>query len=86
MKPQIVKINGKEYKIKCISSISEKVRNEENVLGLKLTICVYDIQENRYLKWEQLRNSYIAEKISDFARNSFNGQNTFYYKESEDND
>ena len=84
MKPQIVKINGKEYKIKCISSISEKVRNEENVLGLKLTICVYDIQENRYLKWEQLRNSYIAEKISDFARNSFNGQNTFYYKGSEE--
>ncbi|WP_099327885.1 hypothetical protein [Clostridium paraputrificum] len=72
-------INDKEYRVVCQYGITEKVAKEDGYMGVKLAITVFDVSKNRYIPWQEIRGSYLAEKISDYAENSFNGQNAIYW-------
>lgn len=78
MRGSQVSVNGKKYNIACTFNMPRKISNIDN-FGVQLEITVYSIDEDKYIKWDEIRGSYLAEKISDFAENSFNGQNSFYW-------
>ena len=78
MRGHQVTINDKKYNIACIFNMPRKLSNIDD-FGVQLEITVYSLEEKRYMKWDEIRGTYLAEKLSDFAENSFNGQNSFYW-------
>jgi len=80
MKPgEIIKINGVEYKIRVGYSFEEKVSRRNEFLGIKLGITVLDVKQNKVLMWEEIKKTYLSEKICDYVQNTINGQKTFYW-------
>lgn len=76
----IVTINDVEYSIYARYSYPEKAIKTEDVLGIKVQIVVEEVKTGRTLKWEEMKNTYLAEKISDYVENTINGQRTFYWQ------
>jgi hypothetical protein len=79
MKGHVVTISKVKYKIYCDLAYQQKVVNDDEGLGIKLKINVVRLKDGKTLKWEELKNTYIGEKITDFVKNSVNGQATFYW-------
>lgn len=79
---QIVNISNKAYYFRCDFSIASRFFGN-NDYGIKLTVRVYELDENenivRELTHNQLKGTYISEKIEDFIQNAVNGQPTFYW-------
>ena len=78
MRGSWVTINGKNYKIVCIFNEPKKCVNRDS-FGVQLEIRVYSEDISGYITWEDIKGTYLAEKLSDYAENSFNGQNAFYW-------
>jgi hypothetical protein len=78
MRGQWVTVNDKKYKIVCVFNMPRKVPNQDS-FGVQLQIRVYSENTKQYIPWCEIKDTYLAEKISDFAENSFNGQNSFYW-------
>lgn len=74
----ILTIGKEKYHIKAVSCYQEKVPLENNMLGLKVGIEVRKLSTNEVLKWENIRGTYLAEKITDFVYNTINGQRRLY--------
>ena len=75
---QWVTVNDKKYKIVCMFNYPRKFPKNDN-FGVQLQISVYSENEKRYILWDEIKDTYLAEKLADFAENSFNGQNSFYW-------
>lgn len=84
-KGKIIKINDIEYFISCSVSYEEKVKREDRLFGIKLGILVKDLKSDKYINWEDIKGTYLAEKITDYAENSFNGQNSIYWNWDKEN-
>jgi len=67
-----VKINDKEFTFSCISSFDEKVRGGK-LPGIKLELNIIDENGVRLIH-DTFKNSYVAEKICDFIKNTINGR------------
>lgn len=80
MRETILKINEKEYRVCAVFSNCEKAINKDDVLGIKLQIAVTEVATGKTLKWKEMKDTYLAEKISDFAENCFNGQRSIYWR------
>lgn len=65
-------VNGTQYSLSCDLSIPEKVINNNNP-ALKITLIIRNIDTNKELKWDDFKNTYLAEKVSDIIRNRING-------------
>ncbi|MGL4571730.1 MAG: hypothetical protein ACRCVJ_11775 [Clostridium sp.] len=78
-KGRIFIINNKEYKVLAISNCDEKVIRCDDILGVKIGLTVKDIETGTYLDWQELKGSYLAQKIGDYIENCFNGQDSFYW-------
>lgn len=75
-----VNCNGKDYFISCWGSEVHKISNCSVGLGVSLEIQVTDEETGKLLTWNEIKKDiYLQEKVSDFAHNSFNGQNSFYW-------
>lgn len=76
-----LKINNKTYFIKCDTSIiiNTSERNTSNKVNLRLRV----FEDGKFIKLD--RDSYVAEKITDFIRNCINGQDTIYWDWNEPN-
>lgn len=74
---QEVTINDQVFKFRCDYSFPEKVVNED-CPGIKLSLMIF--KDGEQIKWEDFKNSYPAEKISQFIKNTINGQRTFHWK------
>ena len=85
MKPgEVIKINGVEYKIRVDHSFEEKVSRRNEFLGIKLGITVLDVKRNKVLTWEEIKKTYLSEKICDYVQNTINGQKAFYWDWNKD--
>lgn len=74
-----VKINEIEYRFRCVFATSSKYPNSSK----PAIHCELEIQrkiDNNWelLQWNDFKNSYLSEKISDYIKNTINGQRTFY--------
>lgn len=75
-----VTINSKEYLICSWGAEPRKITSCDIGMGVTLEIQIMDKDTKEFLKWSEIRKDpYLMEKISDFAHNSFNGQNSFYW-------
>lgn len=75
-----VTINGKEYFICSWGADPHKVVNSNVGIGISLEIQVTDKATGQLMEWKNIKKDvYLMEKVSDFAHNSFNGQNSFYW-------
>ncbi len=75
-----VTINETKYRIVAVMSTEAKYPNQTDVLGLRLGLHVTRMHDNKVMDWEEMKGSYLAEKLIDYAENSINGQQTFYWK------
>jgi len=80
MRGQWLTINNKKYKIVCVYNEPRKCPNKDS-FGIQLEIKVYSEDIKGYIPWNEIKGTYLAEKLSDFAENSFNGQNSVYWED-----
>lgn len=74
----IVTINDKKYHIKAVSSYQRKIPNENYLFGLQVGIEIKRLSDNKTLQWNEIKGTYLAEKIEDYIYNTINGQRIFY--------
>ena len=79
MRGDILTINGHKYKTSCELCYQEKVKNEGEYLGIKIGIRIIRLSDGEELDWNQIKGSYLADKITDFVQNTINGQRSFYW-------
>jgi len=78
---EILTINNIDYDIRVDYAYPEKVATMDYYLGLKIAVKVMRVSDKRVFTWKEIKGTYIAEKISDYVKNTINGQRTFYWKE-----
>ena len=74
-------INGKKYLVKCDTSIITNTSERDTSNKVNLRIRVFE--DGEFIKLD--RDSYVAEKITDFIRNCINGQDNIYWDWDEPN-
>ena len=74
---ETVTINDQKFQFRCDYSFPEKVKNED-CAGIKLGLMIF--KDGEQVKWSDFKNTYPAEKIAQFIKNTINGQKTFYWK------
>lgn len=82
MRGRKLNIADTEYDVLAVASYPEKVRSENGYLGIKVALRVQVANTNNVLGWHEMKGTYIAEKLSDYVENCFNGQETFYWDNS----
>lgn len=78
-KGKTITVNSTKYFIQCVWSYEEKMSKKDGLMGIKLGILVTNLETNENIPWKDIRGTYLAEKIVDYAENSFNGQNSLYW-------
>ena len=70
-------INRKKYFFSCSYCVPRKANND----CMPALTVVLEIQDEygNYLEWEAFRGTYISEKISDYIKNTINGQRALYW-------
>lgn len=76
----VLTINDKQFRVWVSYGITKKTRSEDYGMDTVLRTHVYNITDNKMLTWEEIKGSYLEEKVSDYIENSFNGQETIYWK------
>lgn len=84
MRGRKLKINNINYDVLAVVAYPEKVRGENGYLGIKVALRVAVDGTNCVLGWHEMKGGYIAEKLSDYVENCFNGQETFYWDNSKE--
>ncbi len=72
-------VNDIEYKFFADLVYCEKMSREEDLLGIKVGLMVIRVHDNKLFSWKEIKGTYLAEKITDFVKNTINGQATFYW-------
>ena len=79
---QIVTINDVKYYFRCESAMTSQFFNSDR-FGIKLEVKVFELDKDGdivdELTHKRIKETYIAEKIEDFIRNTINGQSSFYW-------
>lgn len=72
-----IKINNEDYLVRCSFSTCTNAQNNDKDVSLKTTMNIQVFKNKQLVKVR--KDSYLAEKISDFIRNCVNGQDTCYW-------
>lgn len=76
----ILKIGNKEYRVWVSYGITRKTKNEVYGMDTVLRTHIYNITDEEMMKWEEIKGTYLEEKVSDYIENSFNGQERIYWR------
>lgn len=71
-----VKINGIKYEFRCDFAFPEK-RDNDNSPAIKIVLIV--LKNGELMEWKDFKDSYEGSKISEYIRNTINGQRSFYW-------
>lgn len=74
----VLTINDIKYRVWCTGHMNTKWSNED-CMKVSLRVVIYNITEERYMSWKEIKGSYLEEKVSDYIENSFNGQESIYW-------
>jgi len=75
-------INGQKYRVRCDTAIMTNTAERDTSNKVNLRISVYN-EDEEFIKLD--KDSYVAEKVSDFIRNCINGQDSLYWDWNEPN-
>ncbi len=73
-----ISINGKNYWFRCTWSNEKKAPNNTSP-SMQLLFVIYKEGEG-WLNWDDFKGSYLAEKLTDYIKNSINGQRVIYWE------
>ena len=75
-------INGSKYRVKCDTATMTGTAERDTSNKVSLRISVFN-EDGEFIKLD--KDSYVAEKVSDFIRNCINGQDSCYWDWNEPN-
>lgn len=75
-------INGNKYRVRCDTVVMTNTAERDTSNKINLRISVFN-EDGEFIKLD--KDSYVAEKISDFIRNCINGQDSCYWNWDEPN-
>lgn len=74
----VLNIGNKQYRVWCTNHLSSKWTNND-CMKVSLRVVIYNITEQKYMSWKDIKGSYLEEKVGDYIENSFNGQESIYW-------
>ena len=72
-----IRINKKMYWFRCVWCFDKKAPYD-NKPSMQLVFNIYKEGEG-WIDWENFKGSYLAEKLTDYVKNSLNGQRAVYW-------
>lgn len=69
-------IGHKEYRVWCVYHTTGACKKGMRV---SLDTVIYNITDEKYMEWKDIKGTYLEEKVSDYIENSFNGQERIYW-------
>lgn len=75
----VLNIGHKQYRVWVSFGVTQKTRNEDYGMDTILRTHIYNITENKMMLWNEIKGTYLEEKVSDYIENSFNGQESIYW-------
>jgi hypothetical protein len=73
-----VTINSKKYYFRCVWSFDKKAQNDNNP-SMQLIFNIWNDTDKVWIDWNTFKGSYLAEKLTDYIKNTINGQRTCYW-------
>ena len=70
-------INNTKYWFKCNFALPKKMKNRTSP-AMELEFQIYKDGEG-WMDWNDFKDTYIAEKMTDYIMNTINGQRAVYY-------
>ena len=77
LKSDCIKMNGISYWFKCVFAQDRKFPNDTSP-SIQLSFLIYK-EGVGWIDWEEFKGSYLAEKLTDYVKNSINGQRSIYW-------
>lgn len=71
-------INSKKYYFRCTFCFDKKAPND-NKPSMQLVFNIWNDTDKIWLDWNKFRDSYLAEKLTDYIKNTINGQRLVYW-------
>jgi hypothetical protein len=75
----VLTISNKKYRVWVSYGVTKKTRNETYGMDTVLRTHIYNITDEKMMTWEEIKDTYLEEKVSDYIENSFNGQESIYW-------
>lgn len=72
-----IRCNNKEYRIYCHKNMSGSTKYT-GAFKISFGVDVYDVDNQKWLDWKDLKNTYLLEIIQSFLLNSTNGKRSIY--------
>ena len=72
-----LEISGTKVWFRCVWSFNKKTPNESKP-SMQLVFNIYKDGVG-WLNWDDFKDSYLAEKLTDYIKNSINGQRAVYW-------
>lgn len=72
-----ITINKKKHWFRCVWSLDRKAPNEDKP-SMQLISNIYK-EDYGWINWNDFKGSYLAEKFTDYIRNTLNGQRAIYW-------
>ena len=73
-----LKINSKDYYFRCSWCWDKKAPNKTNP-SMQLVFTIWNDTDKCFIDWDEFRCSYLAEKLTDYVKNTLNGQRRVYW-------
>ncbi len=72
-----ISINGKKHWFRCVWSFDKKSPNDDKP-AIDLIFNIYK-EGHGWINWREFKGSYLAEKFTDYVKNTLNGQRSIYW-------
>lgn len=77
LEQRTIRCGGREYRIYCHKNMSGSTKFT-GAFKISFGVDVYDVDDQVWLDWKELKNTYLLEKIESFLLNSANGRRSIY--------
>lgn len=78
-------INSKKYYFRCVWCFDKKCP-QDNKPSMQLVFNIFNDTDKIWIDWNDFRNSYLAEKLTDYIKNTINGQRVVYWENNKKRD
>lgn len=73
-----LEINGNVYYFRCVWSFDKKAPNDSKP-SMQLVFNIWNETKQEWIDWNEFKGSYLAEKLTDYIKNTLNGQRSLYW-------
>ena len=71
-------INSNHYYFRCVWCFDKKCPNEDNP-SMQLVFNIWNDTKKEWVDIKEFKGSYLAEKLTDYIKNTINGQRAVYW-------